>query len=106
MYRNGYASAVLGHVVSNEDSVTSILTKVEAGEADAGFVYVTDALAAGAQVKTIDLPSEAQAVATYPIAIVASTAHATAARRFVAYVLSAPGQRLLRSAGFGAPPPS
>ncbi len=40
------------------------------GEADAGFVYVTDALSAGDKVTTIALPAAAQAVASYPIAVV------------------------------------
>ena len=44
VYGSGYSDEVLANVVSNEDSVTSIVTKVERGEADAGFVYITDAL--------------------------------------------------------------
>jgi len=106
VYGPGYSDKVLANVVSNEDSVTSIVTKVEAGEADAGFVYITDSLAAGSQVNTITLPADAQAVAKYPIAVVAASKSATVAQQFVDFMLSAPAQELLKQAGFGSPPAS
>jgi molybdate transport system substrate-binding protein len=84
--------------------VTSIVTKVEAGEADAGIVYVTDSDAAGAQVNTIKLPADAQAVAKYPIAAVKASRNRTLAQQFAAFVLAAPAQALLQQAGFGSPP--
>src|SRR5205823_3816286 len=104
LYGPGYSASVLAEVVSNEDSVTSILAKVQTGEADAGFVYVTDALAAGPAVRAFALPSEAQAVATYPVAAVRASRYPAVARQFVAFVLSTPAQRVLRAAGFGPPP--
>jgi len=104
LFGPGYSEAVLGRVVSNEDSATSIITKVESGEADAGFVYVTDALAAGPKVQSIPLPSEAQAVVIYPIAAVRASKNATKARQLVEFVLTAPAQQLLEQAGFGPPP--
>lgn len=99
-----YSRSVLANVVSEEDSVTSVLAKVESGEADAGFVYVTDARSAGTRVATLSLPASAQAVATYPAAVVAASRHAATARAFVAFLLTRDAQALLRDAGFGAPP--
>jgi molybdate transport system substrate-binding protein len=106
VFGSGYSEAVLARVVSNEDSATAIITKVLSGEADAGFAYVTDALAAGSSVSSITLPDDAQAVANYPIAVVRSSRAAVAAQRFVDYVLSDPAQRLLERAGFGPAPTS
>jgi molybdate transport system substrate-binding protein len=103
VYGSGFSDQVLANVVSNEDNVEGVLTKVESGEADAGFVYVTDSKAAGSAVTTITLPSNAQAFATYPIAVVKSSAHAADAQAFVAFVLGATGQGLLADAGFGPP---
>jgi molybdate transport system substrate-binding protein len=105
-YGVGYSDSVLAKVVSNEDSVTAIVTKVQSGEADAGFVYITDALGAGSQVNTIPLPSDAQAVAKYPIAVVTASKGKTVAEQFVDFVLTAPAQDLLKQAGFGPPPGS
>ena len=106
IYGSGYANQVLGNVVSNEDSVTSIVTKVQSGEADAGFVYVTDALAAGSDVNTMSLPSEAQAVATYPIAVVSASPHVSVGRQFTDFVLGSSAQQLVTEAGFGPAPTS
>jgi molybdate transport system substrate-binding protein len=106
VYGAGYSDKVLANVVSDEDSVTSIVTKVESGEADAGFVYITDALGAVRQVRTIKLPAEAEAVAKYPIAVVSASKNATPAQRFVDFMLTAPAQGLLSQAGFGPPPSS
>jgi molybdate transport system substrate-binding protein len=104
LYGAGYSDEVLANVVSNEDSVSTVVSKVQLGEADAGFVYVTDALAAGAAVRTIELPAEAQAVATYPIAAVKRSKEAADAQRFADFVLSPQAQALLKQAGFGPPP--
>ena len=104
VYGAGYSDAVLGNVVSNEDSVSSILTKVQSGESDAGFVYVTDATSAGSDVTSIPLPDEAKATATYPIAVVKASSEADEATMFVEFVRSDAGQQLLRAAGFGPPP--
>jgi molybdate transport system substrate-binding protein len=104
LYGSGYSGAVLGKAVSNEDSVASILTKVASGEADAGFVYATDARSAGSMVRSFGLPPQARAVATYPVAVVEGSPHGAVARRFAGFLLEPTAQRLLRQAAFGPPP--
>ena len=103
-YGAGYSAKVLENVVSNAQDVSSIVGSVELGEADAGIVYVTDALAAGSKVKSIGLPASAQAVATYPIAVVNASKHASLGEQFATFVLGPEAQALLKQAGFGPPP--
>ncbi len=100
----GYSAKVLKNVVSNALQVTSVVSSVELGEADAGFVYVTDARSAGDKVHRIALPAAAQATAAYPIAAVKSSSNAGLAQQFVTFVLGADAQALLKQAGFGPPP--
>ena len=99
----GITSAVLANVVSQETDVKGIVTKVALGEADAGFVYATDARAVAKRVKTVGLPAWAQPPIRYEIAVVRSTKRAAAARAFVARVLSKRGRLALGRAGFGLP---
>ncbi|MFW5469238.1 molybdate ABC transporter substrate-binding protein [Knoellia sp. CPCC 206435] len=89
--------------VSEEQSVTDVLGKVRSGEADAGLVYVTDVRAAGGEVTGLDFPQAAEAVNTYPIAALEDATDEGLAGEFVAAVVGAEGQRVLRSAGFAAP---
>ena len=89
--------------VSEESSVTDVLTKVTSGEADAGLVYVTDVTRAGAAVHGIAFSEAATAVNTYPIAAVRGSDHPDLAARFVAYVSGEHGSEVLADAGFGRP---
>ncbi|NKY95630.1 molybdate ABC transporter substrate-binding protein [Gordonia sputi] len=86
--------------VSQETSVTSVLTKVTSGEADAGLVYVTDAKSAGNKVSTVDDPAFAKVVNKYPIATVKGTKHAEQAAQFKDMVTGQTGQEILAAAGF------
>src|SRR5205823_14194222 len=45
-YGQGYESAVKANFVSQETDVKSIVNKVQLGEVDAGFVYLTDVTSA------------------------------------------------------------
>jgi len=103
LYGAGYSGKVLGNVASEALDVTSILTAVSTGNADAGFVYVTDARSAGGKVATIALPVAAQAVASYPIAVVRASKNGTVAAQFTTFVLGAQAQAELAAAGFGPP---
>jgi molybdate transport system substrate-binding protein len=103
-YGAGYDQKVLANVVDNEDAVTGVLQKVQLGEADAGFVYVTDAAGVGDAVKAIPLPVAAQATATYPIAVVKASKEQTLASQFVDFMLTPAAQQLLAEAQFGPPP--
>lgn len=86
--------------VTFEQDVTSVLTKVELGEADAGLVYRTDVKAAGAKVDGVDFPEAAKAVNSYPIAQVTTGKNPNAGKEFVGFVLSPSGQAVLTAAGF------
>ncbi|HET6835266.1 MAG TPA: molybdate ABC transporter substrate-binding protein [Acidimicrobiales bacterium] len=102
--REALANAgVAPSVDTNEPDVRSLLTKVEAGDLDAGIVYVTDVLAAGDAVESIDIPADENVIATYPIAALTGAADAAVADAFVEFVLSDAGQQVLDSYGFDAP---
>ena len=103
MLTNLGLQCVMTHVVSNEQNVRDILTKVSLGEADAGFVYITDARTVPGTVKTLFLPGWAQPHVKYEIAVLKSSSNQTAAAAFIAKVLSKQGQKLLKAAGFGGP---
>ena len=89
--------------VSEEQSVTDVLGKVESGEADAGIVYVTDVKGAGDKVAGVTMSEAGQVVNTYPIAAVKDSKNADLAKEFVDYVATGAGQQTLADAGFAKP---
>ena len=98
-YGAGFVGRVAANVVSEEEDVRDVLAKVALGEADAGVVYVSDAVAAGDQVHVVDIPDEVNVIATYPVAILAG-GDQTLGSAFVAYLLSDEGQAMLERYGF------
>ena len=102
--REALANAGVTPAVDTEEpDVRSLLTKVEAGELDAGIVYATDVLAAGDAVEGIEIPAADNVVAEYPIATLVEASGAEVADAFVTYVLSDAGQDILASYGFDSP---
>ena len=87
---------------SLEQNVTAVLTKVAAGEADAGLVYATDALGR-TDVESLVPDGAADVVNVYPIAGLTDSENPEAAQAFAEFVLSEQGQRVFASIGFGAP---
>jgi molybdate transport system substrate-binding protein len=88
---------------TEEPDVRALLTKVAAGELDAGIVYRTDVLSAGDDVEGIDIPADVNVVAEYPIATLTESSSPDVAADFVAFAIAEDGQAILRSYGFGSP---
>ncbi len=95
----GYKEKVLANVVSYENDVKQVVAKVQLGEADAGMVYLSDAVAAP-ELQTIQIPAENNVSARYPIAVLYQSSHTGLAQSFIAYVLSTEGQAILQKWGF------
>ena len=93
---------MLANVVSNEDNVKQVVAKVQPGEADAGIVYTSDAVAAP-ELRTIEIPTELNVIAEYPVATLTQSANADLTDRFIAYVLSDEPQAILQKWGFAPP---
>jgi molybdate transport system substrate-binding protein len=98
--RNMGLTSVLNNVVSNETDVREVLAKVALGEADAGFVYATDAKTVPGQVTVLTMPAWAQPKVQYGICIVTASQNKTTAQSFVNEVMSKAGQAKLLAAGF------
>ncbi|MFM2073345.1 MAG: hypothetical protein RLZZ623_3609 [Actinomycetota bacterium] len=88
---------------SSEDKVKGVVTKVTSGEADAGIVYATDVLAAGAAASGVQIPADVNVINQYPMVVTKAATNARTAQAFVDFVLSAPGQAILTSHGFLTP---
>ncbi|MGD9531964.1 molybdate ABC transporter substrate-binding protein [Pseudonocardia sp.] len=89
--------------VSEEQSVTAVLTKVTTGNADAGLVYVTDVKSAGDRVTGVPFPEADAAPTDYPIAALSKAPQPELAQQFVDMVIGPDGQQILQTAGFGSP---
>lgn len=80
--------------------VRAVLALVRSGEADAGFVYRSDALTAPEVRVVARVPSGAHEPIVYPIAIVANSTNLDAARAFVVAMTSEKARSELRARGF------
>jgi molybdate transport system substrate-binding protein len=97
----GFSDGVLANVVSYEENVKAVVSKVALGEADAGIVYTTDVAAAGSgRIGHLDMPDRVNVLAVYSIAPIADSHEAELAKEFVDTVLSPEGQRILTQYGF------
>ncbi len=94
------AAGIDASLDTNEPDVRALLTKLGAGELDAGIVYVTDVSSGDGLVEGIDIPAAVNIEADYPIAPLASAPNPGGATAFVAFVLSPDGQGILRRYGF------
>jgi molybdate transport system substrate-binding protein len=79
-----------------------VLAKVKLGEADAGFVYRTDAKSAP-ELTVLTIPAELNVIAEYPMAVVSGAKHPALAKAWVDFTRSDAGQSALQSAGFLPP---
>lgn len=99
-FGSDFKDKVLANVVSNEDNVSQVVAKIQLGEADAGIVYTSDAVAAP-ELKTIQIAAELNVIAQYPIAPLTKSANKELATEFIDYILSPEGQAILQKWGFG-----
>lgn len=109
MFTPDFESEVMKNVVSYEQSVRAVLGKVRLGEADAGFVYASDAVAprtgggaaaSVADVQVIRLPDALNPVAVYPLGLTPQGQANPEARRFVDFLFSAASREILTGLGF------
>lgn len=89
--------------VTHEQDVRAALAKLRLGAVDAALVYSTDARAAAADVDAVEFAESAQAINDYPIVALKDAGDPARAAAFVAFVRSAPAQRMLADAGFEQP---
>ena len=98
--KNMNLSGVLKNVVSRENDVREVLAKVALNEADAGFVYSTDARTVPKKVKVLKIPAWAQPKVQYGICVVSASHNKPGANAFIKRVLSPAGQKILLRYGF------
>lgn len=95
----GIWESLEGKLVLAKD-VRQVLTYVETGNADAGIVYMTDAISSN-QVEIITAaPDGSHTPVTYPAAIISNTSSQEAAADFMTFLQSAEAKELFEKNGF------
>lgn len=89
--------------VSEEAEVKAVVTRVAIGGADAGVVYVTDAIGSDADIESVPISERYNVVATYPAVTLNTSDHADLAQQFVDFLTSDEAQQILASYGFDSP---
>ncbi len=101
-YGADFPARYAANVVSREDNVSGIVTKVGLGEGDAGVVYVSDAKTSD-KVATIDIPDAENVSASYGGVVVKASPNQSAAAAFLGWLAGPDGQAILATFGFLAP---
>ncbi len=84
-------------------SVRAALAVVEAGDADAGIVYRTDALSSDEVAVAFEVAEDEGPAIAYPAAVLADAPNRAGAARFLVYLQGAAARGAFRQAGFIVP---
>jgi molybdate transport system substrate-binding protein len=95
------ADGVERRPASEEVDVKAVVSKVAAGEADAGLVYRTDVVASHGKVVGLDVPGADASPNTYWAAVTADAHDDRLAASWIRFITGDKGRAVLRSAGFG-----
>jgi molybdate transport system substrate-binding protein len=96
-----FSKNVLKNVVSYEENVRAVLSKVKLDECDAGIVYTSDISGDSTHdIMRVYIPDDLNIIAEYPIAVVKESKEKSLAASFMNYVLSDEGARTLTKFGF------
>ncbi len=101
-YPLDFATRVKANIVSREDNVAAVVSKIELGEGDAAIVYVSDARSS-TRVTSVAVPASANVPATYGTVPVTASKHPEAAAAFIRWLTEPDGQAILARYGFGPP---
>ena len=101
----GWVAKFRQNIVSKEQDVRAVLAKVVLGEADAGIVYVTDAMTAKGKVRLIPIADRYNVVAQYPVVQFHDASNPEIAKEFVKFLFEPEAQKILAKHGFGPPKP-
>jgi molybdate transport system substrate-binding protein len=101
-YPADFAGKVKANIVSKEDNVAAVVSKIELGEGDAAVVYVTDAKNSS-KVTPIEVPDTANVPATYGAVPVKASRIPEAAAAFISWLAGPEGQAILAKYGFLPP---
>ncbi len=91
--------AVEPKVVQSEN-VRAVLAVVESGNADAGFVYKTDAAISKKVKVAYEVPAADGPKITYPIALIKESPQPDAAKKFLAFLGSDAAAATFKQSGF------
>ncbi len=97
--KSGLWEKVTARVVPTEN-VRACLAAVEAGNADAGIVYKTDALISKKVKIAYEVPAANGPKISYPLAVLKDSKHAEAARKFAAFLAGPEAGAVFRKFGF------
>ena len=101
-YPADFVAQYTANIVSKEDNVAAVVSKIGLGEGDAGVVYMTDAKTSTA-VTAIPVPDAANVPATYGGVVVKASSNVAAAQAFLAWLAGPDGQAILASFRFLPP---
>jgi len=97
------ANQITADPVSLEEDARATLDKVVSGEAEAGMVYASDAVAAGEGVETVEIPEAEEELTTYFTTTLEQSDDTDLAQAWVDLVTSEEGRATLTEAGFTLP---
>ena len=93
----------LGKKLVQGKDVRQVLQYVETGNADAGFVYKTDALTSKQVKIAFEVDKNSYTPANYPLGIIDGTKHRTEAEQFYAYLQTSEVLDIFAKYGFSVP---
>ena len=97
------AAGVVPSLDTRDPDVRAVVTKLLAGELDAGIVYATDVASSPDELRAVEIGDDVAPTATYPVAVLAEARNPDGARRLVEFLGSDVARSVLARAGFGAP---
>lgn len=96
-----WVNAIKANIVSYESDVSTVQTKIDLGEADAGIVFGSNGFMDKTPgIKIIEIPYELNVIALFPVGMREESNNKGLATAFIEYVMSEKGQDILYNHGF------